>query len=100
MKIDSFINAYSRISQSGKEAAKTHPEKQIASSRSKTDVAEFSSSQNVFSDKSLVGAKSRIHHDISLGASPERLEALRNDIRAGTYRVSTEQIVSSILGGE
>lgn len=67
-------------------------------SKKTSDVAEFSRGSTAIADKSLVTLKSSIQRDISQPASSERIEQLRAAVKNGTYRISTEAIVDSILG--
>lgn len=67
-------------------------------SKKTSDVAAFSRGNTAIADKSLVSLKSSIQRDISQTASAERLEQLRADVKNGTYRVSTEALIDSILG--
>lgn len=64
----------------------------------KTDVVDFSRGQTPAPDKSLLAIKSSILRDIAQPADPEALAALREDVRAGAYRPSTDELVDAILG--
>lgn len=61
------------------------------------DVVEISRGNTAIADKGLLTLKSNLQRGVSESASPERLEALRTSVRSGTYRISTEDLVNSIL---
>ncbi|MGV8906020.1 MAG: flagellar biosynthesis anti-sigma factor FlgM [Acetobacterium sp.] len=67
------------------------------SQKSKVDSSEISSSRNSsFDDKRLSGAKSTILLDVSVNKT-ERLQALKEAVNNGTYKVPTELLAAEML---
>lgn len=63
------------------------------------DTSEISSSHSgSFDDKKLMIAKSAILYDVSVNTSTSTVEELKAAVDNGTYKVSSEEIVNSILG--
>ena len=66
----------------------------------KTDVIEFSRGSNSLPDKNLsdlAALKSSLIHDVAAGTDPARLAALKQSVRDGSYRPSTEDWVNAIM---
>jgi len=66
----------------------------------KTDIAEFSHNSAPALDKALAAAKNSIVGSINAPADPERIEALRQSVRSGSYHIPTDLLVRSILDDE
>lgn len=81
-------------------AGPAHKTNAPSENTAKTDVVEFSHSQATALDKDLVTLKSGILRDAARPASPEKLAALKESIREGSYRRSTDELVNAILGDE
>jgi anti-sigma28 factor (negative regulator of flagellin synthesis) len=50
--------------------------------------------------KAMLGMKSGIQSYLAAPTAIEKLEALRQGVKDGTYRVETDDIVNAILGYE
>jgi len=65
--------------------------------KNKVDSTEISSSRNAsFDDKRLSGAKSAILLDVSVNTT-DRLQALKEAVSNGTYKVPTELLAEEML---
>ena len=93
MKVDfsARLNPYQKNSIN---AAKTPAAKQEA----KTDIAEFSRGNTAMADKRLIGLKSSLQADLYAPADAGRIAELKQQVRDGSYKVSTEELVDAILG--
>lgn len=96
MKIDAMSGYSVYRKNSGASPAKAAPSQ--TESANKTDVVEFSRGQTAAPNKDFLSLKSGIMSDISRSASPEKLAALKDSIREGSYRPSMDQLVDAILG--
>ena len=96
MKIEMHpkLNVYRK-----QDADKAAPKAEKASVTAKKDISDFSHGATV-TDKAMVGTKAAIQSYLTAPASEDRLEALRQGIKDGTYRVETYEIVDAILGFE
>lgn len=63
----------------------------------RTDVIDFAKGSTEISDKSLLTLKSGLQRSIGEPTPAERLDAIQKEIKNGTYYVSTNAIVDSIL---
>ncbi len=66
-------------------------------SSGKTDVAEFSRGSVANLDKNLLGVKNSIQNELYTSASAERLDQLKQAIKAGKYHISTDDMVKALL---
>lgn len=64
---------------------------------SKTDVVDFSRGQTAVPDKTTVTLKAGLQRDISAPADKARIASLQESVKNNTYRVSTEELIESIL---
>ena len=88
-KLSSALAAYQRSSFDGKSKKEV---KQAAAKN--TDTVEFSAMV-----KSPEAAKAAAKRSVDGFASPERIAALRAQVNAGTYSVSSEKIAAAIIDG-
>lgn len=99
MKIDvnGGYGAYRKNVQSDTSAAKSSGAGG-SKKASGTDVIEISRGHTAGVEKGFTSLKANLQRDISQSASSDRIEQLRADIKNGTYRISTDALVDSILG--
>ena len=62
----------------------------------KQDVIDFRAHPGT--DKALNGVKAAIQSNIAAPSDPRKIEALRAQVASGSYYVSTDAIVDSIMG--
>ena len=88
-KLSSALAAYQRSSFDGRSKKEV---KQTAAKN--TDTVEFSATV-----RSPEAAKAAAKRSVDGFASPERIAALRAQINAGTYSVSSEKVAAAIIDG-
>lgn len=96
MKIDA-MSGYLPIRKAGAPASAKQPVSQPAA---KTDVVDFSRGLAAppDTDKSILALRSSILHDAAKPADAKKLAALKESVRAGAYRPSSEAIADAVLG--
>lgn len=61
------------------------------------DVNDISKGTRIFSDKATLVMKASIQEYVEAPADEKRLEAIAAQVKEGTYHISTEDLVDSIL---
>ncbi|MDR2909168.1 MAG: hypothetical protein LBU86_04730 [Oscillospiraceae bacterium] len=74
------------------------PKRPEAAETARTDIAEFSHGASSAPGRELSGVKARVMVGLGRAADPGKIESLRQSVKDGAYRVSTDDIVKAILG--
>ena len=80
-------------------AEQAAPKAGQSSAQEKKDVIDFAHGTTV-TDKAMIGTKAGIQNYLAAPASTERIDALRQGVKDGTYHIETNDLVDAILGFE